>query len=63
MIVLSEVLVTTAVNKTVRNTCIVRNADYGVFTVHVVAMPPPPPRHVSVALQVTEKLLSACDSS
>ena len=23
---------------------------------------PPPPRHVSVALQVTEKLLSACDS-
>ena len=25
-------------------------------------MPLPPPRHVSVALQVTEKLLSACDS-
>ena len=29
---------------------------------NTIFMPLPPPRHVSVALQVTEKLLSACDS-
>ena len=46
----------------VYNTTIVSNGFLTNVVQNTIFMPLPPPRHVSVALQVTEKLLSACDS-